>query len=597
MNMNMRWQRGEGGNSKSLPYLVFLLSISAAICAWVWAGVIVRGTDQERFNYATEEAEQAIQGRLDDQLDLLRATGATFTLQRTWLHANFHRIVEHLDLTTHYRGLHGLGFIKVLPKAQVASTEKAIRAEGLPNFYVHPNAAQTTQAPIVYLEPQTDSNLNILGFDAQSDPILSEAMDDARDSAAPSLTTEDPLLNVQGETRPVGEFVMLYPIYKDGEAPSTIEDRRKLILGFMFCTLSGRVLFRNVMEGEARRYVDVQIFNMKSKGVLESVYKSSRSRFARQSAITVDTTFPIYGRQWILRFNTSHVFEQESASWLVNWILMAGSVVSILLAAVSYTQVWANRRLSAQTAELAEQESRVRQLNENLEHLVQERTNELKASNSELEAFCYSVSHDLRAPLRSVDGFSKSLLEDYGDKLDDQGIDYLNRVRNASRRMDEPISALLNLSRITRSDIVRVPIDISQMARDAVDDALEASDRKDFVVTIASGMTAEADPKLVNVIFDNLVGNAVKFGSVATHPQIEIGCNDEVFFVKDNGAGFNPAYANKLFVAFERLHSPSEFPGTGIGLATVQRIVQRHGGNVWAESEPGKGATFYFTLK
>jgi len=594
--MKFKWQRELGGNSNSLPYLVFLLSISATICAWVWAGVIVNGTDQERFNYATEEAQQAIQGRIDDQVDLLRATAATFTLQRAWPHAQFHSYVAHLDLANNYNGLQGLGFIQATQPAQVIGLEKNMKADGLSGFSIHP-AAQREQFPVVYLEPEDPKGVNAFGFDVYSDPVQRTAMDDARDSAMPMLSGIDSFPRPESESKQQNGFLLFYPVYKGGEVPITVVDRRRELVGFVFAPLRGSGLYQNVLEGEARRYLDVQIFDLVKGGDKKLLYSSFRNRRVRDSAITTEPKVPILGRQWGLRFSTSAVFEQESASWLVRWIFASGILVTILLTAVSYTQVSANRSLSERTSELAKRETQVTQLNENLEELVHDRTTELRASNLELEAFCYSVSHDLRAPLRSVDGFSKSLLEDYGDKFDDQAIDYINRVRNASRRMDELISALLNLSRITRLDIVKQPIDISQVAQDAIDDAMEAHTGVKFSITVEPGLHTEGDPKLIRVVLDNLIGNAIKFSSASASPAIQIGAKDGAFFVRDNGVGFNPAYADKLFVAFERLHNQSEFPGSGIGLATVQRIVQRHGGEVWAESEPGKGATFYFTLR
>ena len=595
--MNLKWQREPGGNSKSLPYLVFLLSISATMCAWVWARVIVSGTDQERFNYATEEAQQAIEGRIDDQVDLLRATAANFTLQTAWPHTQFQSYVAHLDLNANYKGLQGLGFVQAIRPGELALAERAARTEGLTNFKVHPISGSRDMYVVVYLEPENQPNESAIGFDVRSDPVQREALEDARDSGSPMLTGIDTFPRSRVTARTQTGFLLYYPVYKGGETPESVEDRRRLLLGFVFCPMRGSGLYQNVLEGEARRYLDVEIFDLIKGGVLQRVYSSSRSRSDRNSAITVDAMFPIMGRQWMLRFNTSTVFEEESASWLVRWILVSGVLVSLLLTAVSYAQVSANRLLSQQTSELAKREAQVTLLNENLEQLVHDRTTELRASNMELEAFCYSVSHDLRAPLRSVDGFSKSLLEDYVENLDDQAIDYINRVRNASRRMDELISALLNLSRITRLDIVRQPIDISQTAVDAIEDALEAHQGVNFTVGVEPGLHSDGDPKLVRVILDNLIGNAIKFGSASDHPEIEVGMKNGAFFVRDNGVGFNPAYADKLFVAFERLHTQSEFPGSGIGLATVQRIVQRHGGNVWAESEVGKGATFYFTLR
>lgn len=242
-------------------------------------------------------------------------------------------------------------------------------------------------------------------------------------------------------------------------------------------------------------------------------------------------------------------------------------------------------------------EERVRDLNENLERLVRERTTELEASNRELEAFCYSVSHDLRAPLRSVDGFSKAVIEDYGEHLYPDGIHYLGRVRAAARRMDELITALLSLSRLTRAEIHREPVNLTDIAEDIAAEVHAEPGAKAVEFTIAPDLRAEADAKMVRIVLDNLVANAVKFSARSERPQVEIGKKDGAFFVRDNGVGFNPQYSRKLFAPFERLHSADEFPGSGIGLATVQRVVARHGGRVWAESEEGRGATFYFTLE
>ncbi len=236
---------------------------------------------------------------------------------------------------------------------------------------------------------------------------------------------------------------------------------------------------------------------------------------------------------------------------------------------------------------------------DHLEELVEERTNALRVANRELEAFSYSVSHDLRAPLRTLDGFSQALVEDYGGQLTGDGEDYLRRIRAASQRMAQLIDDLLLLSRLSRSEMRRDRIDLSPLAEEVVEHLREGEPEREVAVTIEPGLIADADARLVRVLLQNLIGNAWKFTSKQENAAIEVArANGDAttFCVRDDGVGFDMAYADKLFGAFQRLHSSNDFEGTGVGLATVQRIVSRHGGRAWAESEPGAGATFYFTL-
>ena len=225
---------------------------------------------------------------------------------------------------------------------------------------------------------------------------------------------------------------------------------------------------------------------------------------------------------------------------------------------------------------------------------------ELETANAELDAFAYSVSHDLRAPLRSIDGFSQVLLEDYAERLDDSGRDSLRRVRAATQRMGALIDDLLRLSRITRAEMRRETVDLSGLAREiAVVLERHEPDRRVECI-IEPGLTAEGDPRLLRVALENLLGNAWKYTRARERARVELGVTradgPAVYHVRDDGVGFDMAYAERLFGAFQRLHGSSEFEGSGIGLATVQRIVHRHGGRIWAESAVEQGATFYFTL-
>jgi light-regulated signal transduction histidine kinase (bacteriophytochrome) len=222
------------------------------------------------------------------------------------------------------------------------------------------------------------------------------------------------------------------------------------------------------------------------------------------------------------------------------------------------------------------------------------------AANQELEAFSYSVAHDLRAPLRSVDGFSLALLEDYGDRLDDEGRLYLSHLRRSAQQMAQLIDDLLSLSRVTRSDFQRETVDLTQLVHGVGERLRGRNPGRNVDLIVADGLTVEGDARLLAVVFENLLGNAWKFTAKRADARIEVGrehgAGKTVFFVRDNGAGFDMAYASKLFGVFQRLHAASEFEGTGIGLATVQRIVGRHDGRIWAEGEPDKGAIFRFTL-
>jgi signal transduction histidine kinase len=260
-----------------------------------------------------------------------------------------------------------------------------------------------------------------------------------------------------------------------------------------------------------------------------------------------------------------------------------------------------NRESAREVGERRRAEEEVLRLNTELEQRVRERTAQLEYTNGELEAFCYSVSHDLRAPLRSIDGFSQALIEDCSKDLSQDALGYLTRIRAATERMAQLIEDLLNLSRVSRGELSQQDVDVAELAKRVVTDLRHRDPKRNVEVSIWDSMHAHADSRLLRAALENLIGNAWKFTSKAAQPRIEVGALRDgarsTFFVRDNGAGFDMAYSNKLFGAFQRLHSVSEYQGTGIGLATVQRIVHRHGGRIWADAHPGRGAVFFFTLE
>jgi light-regulated signal transduction histidine kinase (bacteriophytochrome) len=234
------------------------------------------------------------------------------------------------------------------------------------------------------------------------------------------------------------------------------------------------------------------------------------------------------------------------------------------------------------------------------EQALQRRTEELAGANKELEAFSYSVSHDLRAPLRTMTGFSDFLMEDYGDKLDEEGKELLERIKAAGAKMNALIEDILSLSRISRQEMSIEEVDLGDMARAFVEELKRTQPERPVDIRIQENLKTRGDPRLLDVALSNLIRNAWKYTGKTENPVIELGAferhGETVYYVRDNGAGFDMAHADNLFAPFRRLHTDTEFPGTGVGLAIVERVIRRHGGRVWAEGQVGRGACFYFTV-
>jgi len=257
-------------------------------------------------------------------------------------------------------------------------------------------------------------------------------------------------------------------------------------------------------------------------------------------------------------------------------------------------------KLQLEIIERKRVEEEIRKLNEEFEHRVIERTAQLEAANKELEAFSYSVSHDLRAPIRAIDGFSRMLFEDYSDKLEEDGKCKLNVILSNTRNMGQLIDDLLSFSRLGRQDIKLSHIDIAGLVKAVFEELKTNTLKRTLQLNINTLPPTNGDRAMIHQIFVNLLSNAIKFTSIRENPVIEVGSRVEgeenIYYVRDNGVGFDMQYVNKLFGVFQRLHRQDEFEGTGVGLALVQRIIQRHGGRVWAEGKVNEGATFYFTL-
>jgi signal transduction histidine kinase len=409
-------------------------------------------------------------------------------------------------------------------------------------------------------------------------------------------------------------LVVYLPVYGKGEPTETVAERREALDGFVTCYLAADDLMRGVFEEPYEPSIDFEVYDdggltpanllYDDDGVLRAGEAQAPPTGTTFGAIGDITGLPIgqskappelsyadeievAGREWGVYFEALPEFQTDDESRLPLFVLLSGLLVSLSLFGVTFMLV--RSRLRAEKA------------GRDLENL----NRELEATNRELEAFSYSVSHDLRAPLRSIDGFSQIILEDYADDFDEEGRDYLGRVRAASQRMGRLIDDLLGLSRVTRGNMERKRVDLGALASEVAEELREAKPERKVEFSAQKGLEVWGDPRLLRVALVNLIGNAWKFTEKEPEARIEFGQDEElsrkgrvpVYYVRDNGAGFEMAYASKLFGAFQRLHKEDEFEGTGIGLATVQRVVHRHGGSIWAEGEAGRGATFYFTLR
>lgn len=313
--------------------------------------------------------------------------------------------------------------------------------------------------------------------------------------------------------------------------------------------------------------------------ILDRTHPDDRQFFLARRKMALDGEMPLHTE---IRLETQIGFR---------WSLISGAVLR--------DSTGAPLRIAGMIVDIHERmmiEEQLRELNRALESKVADRTRELAQTNEELQSFCYSVSHDLRGPLRSINGFGKALEEDYGYLFDDQGRDYLRRIRKAAIRLSGLIDGLLNLARITQAGMRREPLNIGEIARELLEDLCRTYPDRKTQIVIRPGLKTYGDANLVRLALANLIENAWKFSSRCEITSIEVGSEGEAFFVRDHGAGFNMEYASKLFAPFERLHTEAEFPGSGLGLAVVQRVVQRHHGTVWAEGVQGEGATVYFTL-
>jgi signal transduction histidine kinase len=565
-------------------YVVLLGTLLLTLLAWYYVDQNVENRERARFEETVTVTKEAVDQRMSAYVDaMLDGRGLFYAHSSSIERDEWRDYVAGSDVSSRYPGIQALGYVeRVRPEEREDHVDR-VREEGLDTYELRPSGERYEYFPVVYLEPSEASDSGMLGYDVYSHRVNRAAMEQARDTGLPRASGKV-YLTEAGLTQEV--FLIYTPVYREGETPETLPERRQDLQGFIVGVFRADELLEGIFGGKIDPSINFEVFDGAEYTPERLLHDDDDSLYAgdpsyRPSFSDV-TTLEVAGRYWSLYFSTIPGSEGDWLSNLPLVVLLSGLAMSFLLFGITW--MLSHNRL------LAERASRE----------LEDANHELEATNRELEAFSYSVSHDLRAPLRSIDGFSQILLEDYSEELDEEGKDYLSRVRAASQRMGRLIDDLLGLSRVTRSALRWVPVDLSAQAREIIADLCKRESERRVEVEVSDGLVAYGDARLLRVVLENLIGNAWKFTEKESEARIEFGVTRftgaPVYYVSDNGAGFEMAYADKLFGAFQRLHGSEEFEGTGIGLATVQRVVHRHGGRIWAEGEVGRGATFFFTL-
>jgi len=588
------------------PAITAVIGLLATIVSFLG----VRGTEDDaiglRFNNQAQLIRISIVARIHAYEQVLRGGIGLFRASDSVKRDEWQAYFTGLDIDRHYPGIQGIGFAQILTPDEIEPFAGSIRAEGFPDFKVWPESDREMRSAIKFLEPFDERNQRAFGYDMLTEPTRYTAASQAIDTGLATMTGKVTLVQETDADVQAG-FLTYLPLYRKGAPLTTTEQRRAAAFGFVYSPFRMNNFMQGLLNLETSEQFKLEIFDGNASTETALMYRSSTLESLpqlRSTPLQQSFLLDLSNHRWTMVVTARPEFRNASDHSSSHIILASGLLLTLLAVIIHRTlrstESKALDLATRMTSELRSSEQQVIELVSTLEKRVTERTESLVAINKELEAFSYSVSHDLRAPLRSVHGFATALSEDYSDKLDATGIGYLKRVTGAADRMDRLIDDLLGLSRVSRAPLNREPVDVSKIAAVVLEGLDRDTHEHPVKWIIQPGMVTYGDRAMVESVLQNLLENAWKYSSKNPQPMIEVTLSEEeqvsYFLVKDNGIGFDQKYAEKVFQPFQRLHDDSVYEGSGIGLSTVRRIVQRHGGKIWIETTVAVGTKVYFNF-
>jgi signal transduction histidine kinase len=552
-----------------------------------------------RFLNTAHEMEAALQGRIENYVALLRGLGGFFAGSVEVTREEFHIYVEQLELPTTYPGVQGIGFSRRLLPDERDSILRWMRAQGVKNFVIWPGTERPEYHVVLFLEPLNKRNEAAIGFDMSTEFLRSNAMAQACETGGPAMSGKVTLIQEIDAPRQAG-FLIYHPVYRGGgSAPPTVAERRTALLGFVYAPFRADDLLKSTFTNKLEPRLHLEIYD--GDIAPENLMYRSATPPGRSRRLCRESRIVMAGHPWTLVYRSTNAFEMATRRPDVAAAGATGVLVSLMIFGVTLAQRRAHVAVARSAAELAVAQRQLRQHADELERRVAERTATLRESIRSLESLSYSIAHDLRAPLRTVHSFSDILLHDYAAGLDDEARGYLRRMAAAAGHMDRLIQDLLAYGQLTRENLPREAVALDPLAVGLMESMRGEIESKRAEVRVKGALPSVfGNRALLQQVLANLISNALKFVAEGVAPRVEIfaetrGSNVRVN-VRDNGIGIDPQLHQRIFGVFERLHAKERFPGTGIGLAIVQKAVERMNGTLGVESKPREGSTFWFEL-